>query len=117
MGRVPWISFRGEVESSNIILPNYQLAIKEAQHLIDDGIKVDHPDKFPDGSKGGKDIMDGIVGSYWACKTAKRSGGIITIDKTSENLALQKKLKQIRDRIAPTAQQLDPQVLMNFIKN
>lgn len=64
-----------------------------------------------------KDIMDGIVGSYWACKTAKRSGGIITIDKTSENLALQKKLKQIRDRIAPTAQQLDPQVLMNFIKN
>lgn len=64
-----------------------------------------------------KDIMDGIIGSYWSCKTAKRSGGIITIDKTAEDIEFQRRLKKIRDKIAPSAQQLDPQILMNFIKN
>lgn len=52
LGRDPWISFRSEVENSNIILPNYSLAIKECQHLIDNGEKVDHPEKFPDMTKG-----------------------------------------------------------------
>ena len=118
MGRIPWISFRSEVENSNIILPNYPLAIREAQHLVDDGIKVDQPERFSNtGEKGSKDVMDGIVGSYWACKTAKRSGGIITIDKTTEDISLQKKLRDIRNTIAPSTQQLSPEVLMNFIKS
>ena len=118
MGRVPWISFRSEVENSNIILPNYPLAIKEAQHLVDDGAKVDHPEKFPDGTKGSKDVMDGIVGSYWSCKTAKKSGGIITVEKNIDD-DLHKKLKAIKDNVLtqnPAVKQLDPQVLMNFMK-
>ena len=65
-----------------------------------------------------KDVMDAIVGSYWACKTAKRSGGIITVDKGEYNsIAFQKKLRQIKNSIAPQAKQLDPSVLMNFIKS
>lgn len=116
-GREPWISFRGEVEGSNIICPRYPIAILEAQHLIDNGTKIDHPAKFQDQSPGSKDCMDAIVGSYWACKTAKRSGGIITIDKGEyDNIAFQKKLRQIRNSIAPQAKQLDPEVFVNFIK-
>lgn len=119
MGRDPWISFRSEIENANIILPNYAPAIKECRHLIDNGEKVDHPDKFDDMTKGGKDIMDGIVGSYWSCKNMKREGGIITIDHSTEDIALQKRLKQIRDMVtpnSPSAKQLDPQVLVNFMK-
>ena len=117
-GRDPWISFRAEVEASNIICPRYPIAILEAQHLIDDGTKIDHPAKFRDGSKGSKDCMDAIIGSYWACKTAKRSGGIITIEKgVTNSMAMKKKIKQIRNTLAPQAKKIDPEVLMNFIKS
>ena len=65
-----------------------------------------------------KDVMDGIVGSYWSCKTAKKSGGIITVEKNIDD-DLHKKLKAIKDNVLtqnPAVKQLDPQVLMNFMK-
>lgn len=67
-----------------------------------------------------KDVMDGIVGSYWSCKTMKKSGGIMTIDNTADDTNFKKRLKQIRDMVVPNspeAKQIDPQILINFMKS
>lgn len=64
-----------------------------------------------------KDVMDGIVGSYWACKTAKTQGGILTIEKNQADTDFKRRLRQIKQKIAPNHQQLDPDILMNFIKS
>ena len=110
-----WISFRSEVENHSIIIPRIPLAIKEAQHLIDDGEKIDHCKAFPDGTPGSKDMMDAIVGSYYACKTAKRINGITTLDHKALDTSYKRRVAQIKNRIIGY-NDINPEALMNFIK-
>lgn len=110
-----WISFRSEVENHSIIIPRIPLAIKEAQHLIDDGEKIDHCKAFPDGTPGSKDMMDAIVGSYYACKTAKRVNGITTLDHKALDTSYKRRVAQIKNRIIGY-NDINPEALINFIK-
>ena len=67
-----------------------------------------------------KDVMDGIVGSYWACKTVKPAGGIITIVNTADDTNFKKRLKEIKKMVVPNspeAQQIDPEILINFMRS
>lgn len=67
INREPYISFRQKVLAAEYIGVNNKILIKELYNVRDDGEKVDHPQKFQDGSKGSKDIADAIVGSYYEC--------------------------------------------------
>lgn len=61
----PYIQLRNSVNEGRSILPNNAVLRKEAEHLevAPDGKKVDHPEEFSDGTKGSKDIADGVCGS------------------------------------------------------
>ena len=113
--RDPWTSLRSEIENSNIIAPNIPLAIMEAQHLIDDGEKIDHPKTFVNGSPASKDIMDAIAGSYYACKTSKKVNGIVTMDHKALDTKYKRRVAQIRNKIIK-GNDINPEALLNFIK-
>ena len=65
--RAPYIALRNKVLAGDYIGTNNKILIKELYNVRDDGGKIDHPAKFPDGSKGSKDIADAITGSFYAC--------------------------------------------------
>lgn len=113
--RTPWTSFRAEVEGLNIIGPNMPLIIKEAQHLMDNGEKIDHPKTFITGEPGTKDVMDAIVGSYYACKMAKHLNGITTIDHRALDTKYKRRIDQIKNKNT-LGYDINPDTLMNFIK-
>jgi len=63
----PYISLRSAVYENRAFLPNNKLLKKELEHLevSPDGEKIDHPDKFEDGTKAYKDVSDGVCGSTY----------------------------------------------------
>lgn len=65
--REPYLSFRHRHLMNEYIGVNNKILIKELGNVRDLLTKIDHPAKFPDGSKGSKDIADAIVGSYYKC--------------------------------------------------
>jgi phage terminase large subunit-like protein len=71
--RAPYILFKQKVNQGEFIGVNNKLLIQEAYNLRDDGNKVDHPVKNPDGSKGSKDLADGTAGSFYSCFTNNKS--------------------------------------------
>ena len=120
--RDPWIAFREEVETQNILLPYYPLAMKEAQHLVDDADKgkIDHLLTNPDGTPGSKDVMDAIVGSYWGVKMSKIISGQMTVDHRALDTNYKRRVAQIKNQILgtrPGQWDIDGEVLMNFIKS
>lgn len=68
--RNPYLTLRHKILNGDFFGSNNKVLIKELYNLRDDGIKVDHPQKFPDGSgRGTKDIADAICGSFYTCFT------------------------------------------------
>lgn len=67
--RDPYIVLKQKVLAGDYIGTNNKVLIKELYNVRDDGEKIDHPPKFPDGSRGSKDIGDGVAGSFYACYT------------------------------------------------
>ena len=65
--RAPYISMRNKILAGEYLGTNNKVLIKELYNVRDDGEKIDHPARFPDGSKGSKDIADAIAGSFYAC--------------------------------------------------
>lgn len=65
--RAPYLTLKQKVLAGEYIGVNNKILIKELYNIRDDGEKIDHPQKFSDGSKGSKDIGDGIAGSFYAC--------------------------------------------------
>ena len=65
--RNPYIVLKQKVLAGDYIGTNNRILIKELYNVRDDGNMIDHPKKFNDGSKGSKDIADGIAGSFYAC--------------------------------------------------
>lgn len=63
---IPAMMFRDIVTSGNISIPKNKVLEREMLNLVRDtrGMKgkVDHPKMNPDGSKGSKDIADGVIG-------------------------------------------------------
>ena len=62
----PYLSFKSAILEGRAYIPNHPLLIKELIHLEERDKKVDHPEKFPDNTRGSKDGADAVVGSYWA---------------------------------------------------
>ena len=60
-------------------------------------------------------MMDAIVGSYYACKTAKRVNGITTLDHKALDTSYKRRVAQIKNRIIGY-NDINPNALMNFIK-
>ena len=117
--RTPWLSIRDQVESQNIIGPRNNLIIKEFINLIDDSDKekIDHPQTNPDQSVGTKDIADAITGSYWACKTHKYKDGKLLIDNSiNSSTKYTRRLIQIKNQHKDNPE-INPEALLNFIKN
>jgi hypothetical protein len=61
----PYIQVRNAVNEGRAILPNNAVLKKELEHLevSSNSKKIDHPLEFSDGTKGSKDIADGVCGS------------------------------------------------------
>lgn len=62
---LPYLKLRTNVYEELVYLPASKLLRKELDNLesTPDGSKVDHPEKFSDGTRGSKDIADGVCGS------------------------------------------------------
>jgi len=67
----PYLSFRDAIYEERVWIPKHDLLIKELLHVEDIGKKIDHPQEFPDGTKGSKDGADAVVGVYWNLVTNK----------------------------------------------
>lgn len=65
--RNPYLVLRQKIVAGDFIGTNNRILIKELYNVRDDGDKIDHPAKFDDGSKGSKDIADGVAGSFYSC--------------------------------------------------
>lgn len=69
--RTPYLTLKNKMYEGAVVGCVNKRLIREMKHLKDDGVMVDHPDKFNDnndgdlcGNKGGKDIADGVAGSF-----------------------------------------------------
>lgn len=64
--RIPYLTLKQKVYEGLVSGCKNERLIKELVNLRDDGTKVDHPVKFADGDGdiGGKDIADGVAGSF-----------------------------------------------------
>jgi len=59
------------------IAPNHSLLKKELRNLIRGAKKIDHPMKFPDGTKGSKDVIDAVAGSVYLANLMRLKDGIL----------------------------------------
>jgi len=67
----PYYALRNALYENTITLPENQVLEKELIFLQEDAKKIDHPEFFPDGEKGSKDIADAVCQCYNALQTLK----------------------------------------------
>lgn len=65
----PYCFLRNAIYEDRLRYYHYAPFLKEVRNLIHDldARKVDHPQKFPDGSKGAKDVADGVAAVVTQC--------------------------------------------------
>lgn len=61
----PYILFRSEAINGLVKVGHRGRLEQEVRYLEDVGPKIDHPARFPDGSKGSKDITDAVSGCVY----------------------------------------------------
>lgn len=71
----PYVSLRAMLFDRFLSMYDYPIFRNEMLYLerdLNTG-KVDHPEKFPDGSKGAKDCADAVCGALWWCLNDERA--------------------------------------------
>lgn len=70
-----YVSLRGMLFDRYVAMYHYEPFQKQMLFLERniDKHKVDHPEKFPDGTKGAKDVSDAVAGVVWHCLNDKRA--------------------------------------------
>jgi len=61
------------IYDSSVDYPAIDLFVDEVKYIQWDGIKYDHPDKFPDGRKGSKDMADSVAGALFSCVSSLKA--------------------------------------------
>jgi len=77
-GRHAYLAYRDHVDREQILLPNHPLLKEEMLQVRDDGHEVDHLPQFS------KDLLDGVVGSFWNCYSAKTLYRVLLEGETVE---------------------------------
>ncbi len=91
--RNPYLVMRQKIHSGDYYGVNNRVAIKELYHVRDDGTKIDHPAKYEDGSKAGKDIADSMAGSFYSCFTNLDSGELPYQVQVAQKLTEDRKMR------------------------
>ncbi len=64
-----YYALRNAILDGRIKMPLNKILYKELVYLKEDEKRVDHPDSFPDGTKGSKDLADAICNALWIAQT------------------------------------------------
>jgi hypothetical protein len=80
----PTTSFKKAVMEERVYCPINKILEKELLHLEDTGKHIDHPERYPDGTKGGKDIADAVIGAVWSCMENAHSSQLYSETMLSE---------------------------------
>lgn len=86
----PYYGLRQAILEGRSQIPQHELLLTELKNLMDTGKKIDHPENFPEGKKGSKDIADALAGSHFAVQDSE----------TPTALGNERMLEQMRDHIA-----------------
>ncbi len=60
---------RSAINEGRLYMPHNKILYKELVFLKEDEKKVDHPDFYPDGTMGSKDIADAVCNALFICNT------------------------------------------------
>lgn len=85
--RNPYLVMKQKINCGDYYGVNNRIAIKELYHIRDDGSKIDHPAKYEDGSRAGKDIADSLAGSFYSCFNHMDSGELPSQVQVAKKLA------------------------------
>jgi hypothetical protein len=80
----PYIGFRLGISEERSYVPNNKILLREAKNVEDQGKKIDHPKKNPDGTDGSKDILDAVVCSQFNCRNLAKSNQLYNDEQTAE---------------------------------